>query len=167
MEYKIKKMQNNSSMCIVCGLYNDFGLKVHFFETNDNQVICKTNISDMYQSYPDRLHGGMICTLLDEVLGRVNMIDNPKGWAVTATLDTRYIKPVPLNEDIFIVAKLTRDSRLLYEAEGIIILADGTVAAKAHGKYVKSSFDKIADTDTIHSVWFYDTTYKVPDSIII
>jgi hypothetical protein len=167
MEYKITRMQNNSSMCIVCGLYNDFGLKIHFFETINNEVICKTNISDMYQSYPDRLHGGMICTLLDEILGRVNMINNPEGWAVTAALDTRYIKPVPLNEEIFIVAKTTRDNRLLYEAEGSIILSDGSIAAKSHGKYVKSTFDKIADADTLHSVWFYDKSYEVPNSIII
>jgi acyl-coenzyme A thioesterase PaaI-like protein len=167
MEYKITKMQNNSSMCIVCGLYNDFGLKTHFFETENHEVICKTNISVMYQSYPDRLHGGMVCTLLDEILGRVNMIDDPEGWAVTATLDTRYIKPVPLNEEILIVAKMTRENRLLYEAEGKIVLSDGSIAAKAHGKYVKSTFNKITDIHNLHNVWFYDNNFEVPSFIII
>lgn len=168
MEYKIIKMQNNSSMCMLCGLYNEYGLKLHFFETDDNKLISVANLSQHYQSYPSRLHGGIICTLLDEILGRVNMIDNPdNGWAVTAELSTRFLHPVPLEENIFIAAQLTRNSRLIYEAEGSIILQDGTIAAKAKGKYVKSGFEKITDNDDMHSVWFYDKNFKVPSSIII
>lgn len=168
MEYKITKMQNNSSMCLLCGLYNVKGLKLHFFETEDKKIISVANLSQFYQSYPGRLHGGMICTLLDEILGRVSMIDDPNnGWAVTADLNTRFLHPVPLEEDIFIIAQLTRDSRLIYEAEGNIILSDGTIAAKAKGKYVKTRFDKITDNNDTHSVWFYDSNYTVPSSIIL
>ncbi|NMC56098.1 MAG: PaaI family thioesterase [Eubacteriaceae bacterium] len=168
MEFKITKMQNNSSMCLLCGLHNEKGLKLHFFQTNDNKIISVANLSEFYQSYPGRLHGGITCTLLDEILGRVSMIEDPdNGWAVTAELSTRFLHPVPLEEDIFIVAQLTKDSRLIYEAEGYIMLSDGRIAAKAKGKYVKTSFDKITDSEDMHSVWFYDKSFKVPQSIII
>ncbi len=168
MEFKIKKMQNNSSMCILCGLHNEKGLKLHFFETDENKIISVANLSEFYQSYPGRLHGGIICTLLDEILGRVSMIEDPdNGWAVTAELHTRFLHPVPLEEDIFIIAQLTKNSRLIYEAEGFIMLSDGIVAAKANGKYVKTRFDKITDSNDMHSVWFYDKSFKVPASIII
>jgi len=167
MEYKITKMQNNSSMCFLCGLHNKNGLRLHFFETADNQIISVANLSQYYQSYPGRMHGGVICTLLDEIMGRVSMIENPNGWVVTASLNTRFLCPVPLEEKIFITAQITKDSRLIYIAHGQIILSDGTVAAKADGKYVKSSFDKIADIDDLHSVWFYDNNYTVPRTIVI
>lgn len=96
------------------------------------------------------------------------MIEDPdNGWAVTAELHTRFLHPVPLEEDIFIIAQLTKNSRLIYEAEGFIMLSDGIVAAKANGKYVKTRFDKITDSNDMHSVWFYDKSFKVPASIII
>jgi hypothetical protein len=167
MEYKITKMQNNSSMCLLCGLHNEKGLRLHFFQTEDNKLICQANLSEYYQSYPGRLHGGIVCTLLDEILGRVSMIEDPNGWAVTAELTTRFLCPVPLEQDIFVTAHMTRDSRLIYEAEGVILLRDGTIAAKAHGKYVKNSFNKITSIGDMHSVWFYDNDFKVPELIVI
>jgi len=45
------------------------------------------------------------------------------------------------------VGRLTRDTRRLFEAEGELITADGTVAVVASGKYIKIPLEQIL-TDT-------------------
>ncbi len=163
MQYKVVKMQNSSSMCMVCGLDNHYSLKAHFFETEEDYVVCQMRISDIYQSYPDRVHGGMVTTLLDEIMGRANMVHDPEGFSVTAKMDTHFLLPVPLNEDFYMTAHITRNTRLLYEASSELILSDGSIAARAWGKYVKTSLDKIDKHHATHGVWIYDTDYLVPD----
>lgn len=143
MQYKITKMQNNSGMCMVCGLNNEHSLRAHFFETEQGWVVCKMRIGDIHQSYPDRVHGGMVTTLLDEIMGRANMVENPDDFSVTAQLNTQFLLPVPLNEDFYLLAKITRNTRLLYEASAELILSNGNIAAEAQGKYVKMTLDKI------------------------
>jgi hypothetical protein len=85
---------------------------------------------DDYQGYPDRLHGCIAAGLLDEAMGQ------------TAELHLRYRAPVPLNQSLRIVARVTRDIRRIYEGTAELKLADGTVAVEASGKY----FSLIGDT---------------------
>ncbi len=167
MQYKIVKMQNNSSMCMVCGLANPYSLKAHFFETDEDLVLCQIRIDDKHQSYPDRVHGGMIAALLDEIMGRVNMIFDPMGFSITARLDTQFLLPVPLNEDFYMIARITRNTRLLYESSAELILSNGQIAATAQGKYVKIALEKIDKHHDEHGVWFYDSDYPVPEYLTI
>jgi acyl-coenzyme A thioesterase PaaI-like protein len=85
--------------------------------------------------------------MMDETLGRAIWGD-AKTWGVTAELTIRYRNPVPLGEMLTVVGRLTRDTRRLFEAEGELITADGTVAVVAHGKYIKIPLEQIiADAD--------------------
>lgn len=83
------------------------------------------------------MHGGLISAVLDEVIGRAILIEEPDTFGVTVELNVRFKKPVPLETELRCVGRLIRNQRLLFEAEGEILLPDGTVAATAHGKYMK------------------------------
>lgn len=144
MENKVARKQYVSKECFICGTENIAGLKAKFYETESSEVVGVFTAQDIHQSYPNRLHGGVSAALLDETIGRAMMLNDPNAWGVTVELNLQYKKPVPLNEELKVVAKITRDTRKIFEGEGKIILKSGEVAVTAYGKYVKMPLSKIA-----------------------
>ena len=49
-----------------------------------------------FQGYPGVVHGGIIASMMDEVMGRVFMGGAIDRFMVTAELKIRYRKPVPI-----------------------------------------------------------------------
>lgn len=64
---KVISKQRNSKMCIICGLDNKYGLKAPFYNMEDGSVMTKFQYSEEHQSYPGRVHGGLITAMLDEM----------------------------------------------------------------------------------------------------
>ena len=102
------------------------------------------------------MHGGVITGILDETIGRAVNIDegeDPSTWGVTAELTVRFRKPVPLGVELEARGRITRDIHHLFEGTGEIYLPDGTVAAIAHGKYIRLKLDTIADAEPEDLGW--------------
>jgi len=153
MKHKVIKKQHNSRMCLVCGIDNKLGLKASFYELDNKELIAIFKPVEEHQSYPERLHGGISATILDETLGRAITIEEETIWGVTVELNIKYKKPVPLDQELKVVAKVTRNASRMFEAEGRIILANGDIAVTATGKYIKMSLDKIADVSDEDVAW--------------
>ncbi len=153
MEYKITAKQHNSKMCFVCGLKNDFGLQASFYEIEGEQLVALFTPCDQHQGYPERLHGGLAAAILDETIGRALMIVSDDTWGVTAEFSVRYKKPVPLDQELRVVGRITRDSRRIFEGSGEILLPDGEIAVEGFGKYIKLPLDQIADFDYEEQEW--------------
>lgn len=157
---KIRKRQESSHDCFVCGADNKLGFQSMFYETEKNELICLVYSKFEYQSYPQRLHGGISATLLDETMGRAILIYDPDTWGVTVDMQTRFLKPVPLEQTLRVIARIT-DNRRIFEAEGEILLEDGTKAVTAKGRYLKMPVQKISDTvNRPESVLFMEKTEK-------
>jgi uncharacterized protein (TIGR00369 family) len=142
---KVTGKQPNSGECFVCGLDNDKGLKASFFETDTGEVVALFTPHRLHQSYPGRVHGGIAACILDETMGRAVQIGNPDVWGVTAELSLTYKKPLPYGAELKAVGRITRDVRLLFEAEGEIYTPEGEVAVTAKARYVKMTIGQIAD----------------------
>lgn len=155
MKYKVKKKQNSSKTCVVCGTSNDLGLKASFYELENGELVAICNTKDWHQSYPGRVHGGMSAALLDETIGRAVSINDDTIWGVTVSLDIKYKKPVPTDAQIKIVGRITNENRRLFEGTGEIYLPDGEVAVTATGKYMKMNADKIVEGGLDESEWFH------------
>jgi acyl-coenzyme A thioesterase PaaI-like protein len=153
VKYNVVKKQENSKMCVVCGLKNEFGLKASFYELENEELVAIFKPLDEHQSYPGRLHGGVAGAVLDETIGRAIMIKQNNIWGVTVELSLKYRKPVPLDEELRVVGRITRDSSRLFEGTGEILLKNGDVAVSAAGKYMKMPIEKIADFDKAHEEW--------------
>lgn len=153
MKYRVLKKQHNSRKCIVCGMKNDLGLKAAFYEIENGEIVAIFKSLEEHQSYPGRLHGGIAGAILDETIGRAIMIKDPNMWGVTVELNLKYKKPVPLNEELKVVGRITRDSSRLFEGTGEILLSNGDVAVTAQGKYFKMSIDKIANSEFQNDEW--------------
>ncbi len=142
-------------MCFICGERNPGGVHLHFYEQDDGTILGKFTGQDIHQSYPGRMHGGVITAALDETIGRAIMIRYGEAiWGVTVELNVRFLKPVPLGVPLTILGRVTSDKSRIFEGSGELILPDGSVAADCVGKYVKMDITKIADFDYEREEWY-------------
>lgn len=144
MERRVLKKQYISDHCFVCGTENTMGLHAVFYELEGKEVAAIFDPPQEYQSYPQRLHGGISAAILDETLGRAILVEEPETWSVTAELTLRYLKPVPLDHPVKVLGRVTKNSKRLFQASGELLLPNGEVAVKAEGKFVKLRIDQIA-----------------------
>ena len=163
MTRNVLAAQNISRMCMVCGTENAWGLHARFLELEGGELLGIFEPAEHHQSYPGRLHGGVSSAILDETIGRAIGVANPDEWGVTVELTVRYRKPVPLGEELRCIGRITRDTRRLFEGSGEIVLADGTVAVEATGKYMKMPITDIAEGDFM-TEWFADER-ELPESV--
>jgi len=154
MKHKILKKQNNSANCMVCGTDNKFTLDARFYELENNEIAVTFRSEDWHQSYPGRVHGGIAAAALDELIGRAMCIYEPGMWGVTVELSVKYKKPVPTGSNLKGIARITQNSRKLYEGTGELMLPDGSVCATAWGKYLKMPVEKISDGGMSPEEWF-------------
>jgi len=154
MKLKVIKKQNNSDMCVVCGLKNPLSLRTKFYAVEGDLMVGVVTGRDEHQSYPNRMHGGMISALLDEVIGRAINIPEPEAFGVTTELNVKYKKPVPLNEELRVVGKLTKNTRLVFQAAGFIEDKNGNILATGTATYVKMTAAKIAGEPLTEDQWF-------------
>ncbi len=175
--------QNISRMCLVCGAENAAGLHARFYELEqagrvagvtegdaagagppaapaealtERELLGVFTPGEVHQSYPGRLHGGISSAILDETIGRAVTMIHPGAWGVTVELTLRYRQPVPLDDEIRAVGRITRDTPRLFEGTGEILLGDGTVAVEARGKYLKMDLEQIAQGGLDETEWFAD-----------
>jgi acyl-coenzyme A thioesterase PaaI-like protein len=153
-------------MCLVCGTENAAGLHARFFELDGGELVGVYRPREEHQGYPGRLHGGIATAILDEEIGRAVNLADKSAWGVTVELSVRFRQPIPLDEEVKVVARITRDSSRLFEGTGEIVLADGSVAAEATGKYLRLPIDRIAEGDFDATDWHADER-PLPDSIDI
>lgn len=156
MKYRVIKKQNNSSMCFVCGMDNEASLKTKYYELENKAILGLFQGGALHQSYPKRMHGGIITALLDETVGRAIQIDEPDTFGVTVELTVRYLKPVPLDETLYCVGKITDKKKILFYGEGYISNTQGEILATCSAKYMKQDVRKIVDGDHfIKEQWIY------------
>lgn len=168
MRRTVVRKQNNSKLCFVCGLSNAFGLKASFYETEAGELIAKIKPSELHQSYPGRMHGGIAAAILDETIGRAIAIGkDDQVWGVTVELTTKYRKPIPLDQDLWIVGRVTKDGSRFFEGSGEIVLEDGAIAVSASGRYLKVPIDKITDAAMGEEDWFQNPDAADPAEIEI
>lgn len=153
-EIKITGKQPNSKMCFGCGLDNSFGLKSRFYELETGELLAVFQPATEHQGYPGRLHGGLTAAILDETIGRAIMISHADNyWGVTVEFSMRFRKPIPLDKEVRVLARITEESKRFFNGSGEIILTDGVVAVEGKGRYLRMDIDKIADFDVDDQDW--------------
>lgn len=96
---------------------------------------------------PGVLHGGMAATCLDETMAAVGYVLDGVH-CVTATLELRYRRPVPVDGTTLRVEgwRPRREPRRHQRVHGRLLLPDGRVAVEATGIFVQrtpsSTFDR-------------------------
>lgn len=168
MQVEIKHKQPNSKMCFVCGMENRFGLKSRFYELENDELLAIFSPDRQHQGYPGRLHGGIAAAILDETIGRAIMIKYSENiWGVTIDFSMRLKRPIPLDGEIRVLSRITKDTRKVFEGSGEILLSDGTPAITATGKYLKMDISTITDADFEGEDWEIVEDERDPDKVVL
>lgn len=123
--------QPNSDHCFVCGRKNPSGLYMQFYDNGNDEVYSDYTVASRYQSYPGIVHGGVIAAMLDEVVGRVAMIEDHHHFMMSVRLEVKYRHPVPTETPLKILGRIVRLHGRLGKAVGEIYLPDRKLAAEA------------------------------------
>jgi uncharacterized protein (TIGR00369 family) len=154
MKHRVTRKQPGSKMCLVCGTKNASSLFASFYELANGELAALFTGREEHQSYPGRMHGGVITALLDEAIGRSIMaVYKDEVWGVTVEFRTKFLKPVPLGVELRVIGRIDKEEGRCFEGTGEILLPDGEVAATGYGKYVKLPIERIADFDQAQQEW--------------
>ncbi len=102
-----------------------------FYDNGDDMVESHYSVSRSYEGYPGIVHGGVQAAILDEIVGRVSLIEDFHAFMMSVRLDVKYRHPVPVEEPLHIVAKRETLRGRYGRAVGMIYLSDGTLASEA------------------------------------
>ena len=118
--------------CFVCGDENPDGLKIKIVYDGVDRVKTEFVAEDRYRGWSDYLHGGVLTLIFDEMLGWLSRYLGHD--AMTARLEVRYRKPVPLGSRLTFNGVLEREIKGLLDIKLNASLDDGSVAAEATGR---------------------------------
>lgn len=128
-------MANQQNACFGCGPANPRGMQLQFERDEQRQrVTGRFRLGAEFQGGQGMIHGGIVATVLDEVMSKVNgLLDE---LAVTAELKIDYLKPIRVGQELVVEGFLVkREGRQLYH-EGEIRDAQGALLARAKGRFV-------------------------------
>jgi len=122
------------SGCFVCGQKNKIGLKARFFWDGE-KAVCDVIADEIYAGYKNIFHGGIVATLLDEIMIKALLAEDI--FAVTAEITVRYKKPVYSGDKLHFEGLKTGERGIVYFTEGRAVNQNSETVAEATAKYVK------------------------------
>lgn len=123
--------------CFACGTLNTSGLGLAIHVEPGRSWI-ETTLDRRFEGWEGMAHGGILCTILDEVMAWA--LVGADNWGVTARMAVDFRKPVPIGRPIRAEGWITEARRRVMDTEGRIVDAStGTLLAEATGRYVAAS----------------------------
>ncbi len=130
--------------CFGCGDRNPEGLRIDF-EIEGRRVTGRFRPRETHQGWPGVAHGGVAAAVLDEAMGWAMYAAG--AWAMTARMEVKYRRPLPLGEELLVSAEVTRDRGRRLEAEAAVRTASGEVLAQANGLFLRVPEDRARELD--------------------
>jgi 7,8-didemethyl-8-hydroxy-5-deazariboflavin synthase CofG subunit len=123
--------------CFVCGPRNPHGLHLTFHHPDENTCVTHWIAGPGYQGYAGIVHGGLLSTLLDEIMAQ--SLIGAGMQVVTADLRVRFLRPAPVGVPLQIKGTRTGQRARIHFTRGTVMTLDGCVLAEAEGRFAESS----------------------------
>ena len=139
-ETRYAKMQKN--YCFACGQNNPDGMRLRFkLDEPRQRFVCQFRLSKRYTGPPGHCHGGIIATILDDAMGKVNKLH--QVIALTREMTVEYLKPVPLHQRLRVEGREVevRGNKHINAAE--ILNEKGEVLARSRGTFIAIDPEKM------------------------
>ena len=129
----IKKPEGHH--CFACGTANPIGLNLKFYSLGD--VVCSDIILEkVHEGWQDLAHGGIISTLLDEVMSWAIM-RSKKTFIVTRKMDIKYVRNVLIGTPLTVIGRFLGDGKPpLVKAKAEIRDDEGRLLVRSNGEFV-------------------------------
>jgi acyl-coenzyme A thioesterase PaaI-like protein len=120
--------------CFACGTLNEHGLHLEL-HVERRRSWCELSLDRRFEGWDGIAHGGILCTLLDEVMAWALVGDD--NWGLTARLSVDFHKPVEVGRAIRAEGWITGARRRIVDTAGRILdPASGVELASATAVYV-------------------------------
>jgi acyl-coenzyme A thioesterase PaaI-like protein len=121
--------------CFGCSQTNSVGLRLTFHVVDDALQTTFT-LDQRYESYPGVVHGGIITTVADEVMGN-HLVLNGHGLYFTSAQKTRFLAPARTLVEYICRSRVsaTHDIKTMKASADIIRASDGEVIAMSDATY--------------------------------
>ncbi|HEX5396337.1 MAG TPA: PaaI family thioesterase [Candidatus Limnocylindria bacterium] len=119
--------------CFACGTTNPIGMRLQI-ELGDGEARTEWTPSEDFVGWEDKVHGGLLATLLDEVMAWAPASHD--SWAVTAEMSIRYRSPANPGEPLTATGRVTDKRRRIYQVHGEVHGRDGRLIAEADGRFL-------------------------------
>src|SRR5450631_375278 len=135
-----KSYPEKKNFCFACGHDNPHGMHLKFTQEG-NRFVCNFRLGKRYTGPPGHCHGGIIATILDDAMSKLNKLRHV--IAVTSKMTVEYIKPVPLNKPLRVESHelSKRGRRLTHIAE--ISDETGKLLARSKGIFITTTPEKL------------------------
>jgi uncharacterized protein (TIGR00369 family) len=121
--------------CFVCGKDNPDSMRLRFtYDEKRNCFVCRFRLGKRYTGPPGHCHGGIIATILDEAMGKVNKLRNV--IAVTSEMTVNYLKPVPLKQPLRVESREVKVKGRKHINMAEILNEKGEVLARSRGLFI-------------------------------
>lgn len=128
--------------CFACGELNRDGLHLAI-HTDADGAWSEIALAPRFEGWEGIAHGGVVCTLLDEVMAW-SLVEQG-AWGVTARLAVDFRKPVPIGTRIRAEGRVVRARRRVFDtAARLFDPATDTEFATAEAVYVVVPDDRAA-----------------------
>jgi acyl-coenzyme A thioesterase PaaI-like protein len=126
--------------CFACGTNNPVGLKLDFYRQG-NSICSDMVLSRHHVGWENMAHGGIISTLLDEVMSWT-VIYFKRAFSVTRRMHVRFLKPVPVEVELTAKGSIASDDKSrTCKAEAVLLDPGGNVLSRAEGDFAVLSGD--------------------------
>lgn len=131
-------IDERANHCFGCGPANPQGLHLVFTtDTTSPEAPTTTahiQLTRLHEGPPGHIHGGIVATLLDEAMSKLNLPLNV--LAITRHMEIDYLRPAPLDQSLVLIGRHVRREgrKLFHQAE--IQHPDGTVLARGKGLFI-------------------------------
>ena len=122
-----------NNRCFGCGADNPIGLRMRI-EREGDEWVSRMTVPENFQGWAHVAHGGFLCTVMDEVMAWA--MRGSAYRSVTARLNARFCKPVPVGSQITVRGRLVGRRGKVVRTEARVELEDGALAAQAEGSFI-------------------------------
>lgn len=125
---------NDDGGCFACGRNNPVGLGMEVGHEGE-LAVCRITLPQHYQGWPGIAHGGVVATMLDEIMAHA--LINSGRHGVTTGMEITYKSPVILGREIVVSGRVLELKSRLAVVHGEVRQADdATLLAQAVGRFL-------------------------------
>src|ERR1700719_1496921 len=140
--HNVRDMRLRRNECFACAPDNPAVMRLKFTYDKRRQIfVCQFRLGKRYTGPPGHCHGGIIATILDEAMGKVNKLR--QVIALTSRITVEYLRPVPLNKPLRVESREVSVRGRRHVNMGEILNQKGEVLARGQGLFISIDAERM------------------------